>query len=293
MLGELVDRLQRHPQRLVALGRRLGERVEQLEQRRAVVPGGLLAPRRQVHAGDGGHRHELPRADRADPLQKRAVLGLDLLEVVLVVLDQVHLVHADDHLPDAEHRQDVAVAAAVLAHALLGVDHQHGRLGARGARDHVLQELDVPGGVDDDVVARLALEEAARGVDGDPLVLLVGERVQQERVLERLAGPLALAPHRLQLPLRQRAGVGQQAPDHRALAVIDVPDDDDVEGISLRFSHGRRGAIYHMYPLRRSSSRPCLPSCRRPERSAMFRSEPLLSSTMMSSTFFDVLLIGD
>ena len=120
------------------------------------------------------------------------------------------------------------------------------------------------------------------------------ERVQEERVLERLAGPLALAAHRLQLPLRQRARVGQQPPDHgKALAVVDVPDDDDVESISLWFVHGRRGAIYHMYPLRRSSSRPCLPSCRRPERSAMFRSEPLLSSVMMSSTFFEVLLMGD
>ena len=120
------------------------------------------------------------------------------------------------------------MAAAVLAHALLGVDDQHGRLGARGARDHVLEELDVPGGVDDDVVALVALEEAARGVDGDPLVLLVGQRVQQEGVLERLAGALALAPDRLELALRQRAGVGQQAADHGALAVIDVADDHDV-----------------------------------------------------------------
>jgi len=154
--------------------------------------------------------------------------------VVLLVADQVHLVHAHDHLPDAEHRQDVAVAPAVLAHAFLGVDHQHRGLGARGPRDHVLQELDVAGGVDDDVVARRALEEAARGVDRDPLVLLVRQRIQQERVFERLARPLAFALHRLQLPLGKRTGVCQQAPDDRALAVVDVTDDDDVEVFALR-----------------------------------------------------------
>ncbi len=266
----------------------LGERVEHLEQRRArrtrASPCRASPGSRPRSAATGMNCRGL---HRADALEERAVLLLDPLEMPLVVADQVHLVDADDHLPDAEHRQDVAVAAAVLAHALLGVDDQHGRLGARRARDHVLQELDVPGRVDDDVVARLALEEAARGVDGDALVLLVVERVEQERVLERLAGALALAPHRVELALRQRAGVGQQPPDDGALAVIDVADDDDVHRVALGFGQGA-----HMYPLRRSSSRPCLPSCRRPERSAMLRSLPLLSSTMMSSTFFDVLLIG-
>ena len=126
------------------------------------------------------------------------------------------------------------MAAAVLAHALLGVDDQHGGLGARRARDHVLQELDVAGGVDDDVVALRALEEAARGVDRDALVLLVRQRVEQERVLERLARALALAPHRLELALRQRSGVGEQAADDRALAVVDVTDDDDVEVFAFR-----------------------------------------------------------
>ena len=174
-------------------------------------------------------RHELARADRADALEERAVLLLDRVEVVLAVADQVHLVHAHDDLADAEHRQDVAVAPAVLAHAFLGVDDQHRRLGARRARDHVLQELDVPGRVDDDVVARRALEEAARGVDRDALVLLVRQRVEQERVLERLARALALAPHRLELALRQRVRVGEQAADDGALAVVDVADDDDVE----------------------------------------------------------------
>ena len=233
VLGELVDRLHRHAQRLVRARRRLGQRVQQLQQRRPLVPGRLLAAVGEVDARHRRDRDELARLERADALEERAVLLLDRVEVVLAVVDQVHLVHAHDDLADAEHRQDVAVAPAVLAHAFLGVDHQHGGLGARRAGDHVLQELDVAGGVDDDVVARRALEEAAGGVDRDALVLLVRQRVEQERVLERLARPLALAPDRFELALRQRVRVGEQPADDRALAVIDVADDDDVEVLAF------------------------------------------------------------
>ena len=45
--------------------------------------------------------------------------------------------------------------------------------------------------VDDDVVARGGLEEDARRIDRDALRLLVLQRVEQERVLERLRVPLA------------------------------------------------------------------------------------------------------
>jgi hypothetical protein len=70
----------------------------------------------------------------------------------------------------------------------------------------------VPRGVDDDVVALAALEEAARRVDRDALVLLVLEGVEEEGVLERLARALALAPDGVELALRQRVRVGEQPP---------------------------------------------------------------------------------
>ena len=194
----------------------------------------FLLRRRQVLAVDGADGNEVARLTAPMPSRNARYSFSIASEVVLVVVDQVHLVHAHHHLADAEHRQDVAVAAAVLAHAFLGVDDQHGGLGARRARDHVLQELDVAGRVDDDVVARSRLEEAARGVDGDALVLLVRQRVEQEGVLERLARALALAaaPPRA-CPAGSESGVGQQAADHRALAVIDVADDHDVHLLAV------------------------------------------------------------
>jgi len=163
--------------------------------------------------------------------------------VGLAATREVHLVHAHDHLADAEHAEDVAVAAAVLAHAFFRVDHEHRGLGPRRARDHVLQELDVPRGVDDDVVAPLRLEEAAGGVDGDALILLVRERIEEERVLEGLAGALAFTLDRFELALRQRLRVGEQAAHDGGLAVIDVADDHDVH--LFFFDGGGDGAGGH------------------------------------------------
>ena len=79
------------------------------------------------------------------------------------------------------------------------------RLGARGTRDHVLQELDVAGRVDDDVVARRCLEEHARGVDRDALRPLVLERVEQKRVFERPGRPGAERLNLVELAVRQRS----------------------------------------------------------------------------------------
>ena len=77
------------------------QRLEALEKRGTLVPGHLRAAGRQVLTGDGRHRNELFGRNRADTRQERAVLLLDLQEVRLIVADQIHLVHAHDHLPDA------------------------------------------------------------------------------------------------------------------------------------------------------------------------------------------------
>ena len=77
----------------------------------------------------------------------------DGIEYVLPVPDEVHLVDEDRNLTDAEHRQHEAVPARVLLDAFLRVDDEQRGFGPRGASDHVLQELDVSGSVDDDVVA--------------------------------------------------------------------------------------------------------------------------------------------
>ncbi len=65
------------------------------------------------------------------------------------------------------------MAARIVAHAFARVDDEQRRLGARGAGDHVAQELGVAGGIEQEVVALTALEEDAGGIDGDALRALV------------------------------------------------------------------------------------------------------------------------
>ena len=83
------------------------------------------------------------------------------------------------------------------------------------------------GSVDQHHVARPRTKADLRGVDGDALVALGLQRVEQERPFERHASPCADLFQHLELAVRQAAGFMQQAADQRRFAVIDVADNDD------------------------------------------------------------------
>ena len=111
--------------------------------------------------------------------------------------------------------------------------------------NHVLDELTVPGRVDDHVVARRRAQPDLGGIDGDALVALGLEGIHEERPFEGHAAPLAHRLDGLELALGQRAGIVDQATDEGRLAVIDMADDDDAQLIA----HGGRrifGARHHM-----------------------------------------------
>ena len=78
-------------------------------------------------------------------------------------------------------------------------------------------------------VARSGAEADLRGVDGDALVALGLQRVQQERPFERHAAPRADGLQHFELAVGQAAGLVQQPADQRRLAVIDMADDDDAD----------------------------------------------------------------
>ena len=170
---------------------------------------------------------------------------VDLAEAARVVADAVHLVDDDGDLPDAEQMQQIAVPARLLAHALGGVDDQQRGIGLRGAGDHVAQEFGVAGRVDQHEVARRRAEADLAGVDGDALVALGLQRVEQERPLERHAAPRADGLELLELAVGQAAGLVQQPADQGRLAVIDMADDDDAHqrarGLRSASDLGRRG----------------------------------------------------
>src|SRR5687768_7390225 len=119
------------------------------------------------------------------------------------------------------------MAAGILLHPFLRIDHQQGGLSPGCAGDHVLQELDVSGSVENQIVAETALEEHPGGVDRDTLRLLVLQGIEEESILERFRVQLALSADLLELPLWKGAGVREQPTNDRALAMIDVADDHD------------------------------------------------------------------
>jgi hypothetical protein len=198
--------------------------LEVVQQRRPLVPAHLRRAVDDVVA--------VQRRDRNERDIRDVELGDDLAEVAcdrvvdgLVELDQVHLVHADHQVADADQRGDVRVTARLLEHSLARVDQDHRHVGGRGARDHVARVLDVAGGVGDDEAALGRREVAVCDVDRDALLALGAQPVcEQGQVHVAVAAAPARLLHVLELVLEDLLGVEQQAPDQGRLAVVDRPD---------------------------------------------------------------------
>ena len=139
----------------------------------------------------------------------------------------IHLVDRDRDLTHAQQVQEIAVPARLVAHAFGRVDDQQGGIGLRGAGDHVAQELGVSGRVDQHDVARGRAQPDLAGIDGDALVALGLQGVEQKRPFERHAAARTHGLERVELALGKAVRFVQQATDQGRLAVIDMADDDD------------------------------------------------------------------
>jgi hypothetical protein len=94
----------------------------------------------------------------------------------------------------------------------------------------------VPGGVGDDELAPLGGEVAVGDVDGDALLALGLQAVDQQREVELAPGRAAaraLAPDRGELVLVDTPRVVEQAPDQGALPVVDAPAGEEAEQLLL------------------------------------------------------------
>ena len=248
---EFVDVLHRKTQRQIDGPFRPRQPVHGLGQDRSPVPSHALASRsdviaRSCHHGDEAHRRN------ADLLQVIAEQGFDFAEAPLIEIHLVHLVDGDDDLIHAQEVKEIGVFAGLLAHALGGVDHHHGGVAAGGAGDHVLEEFVMSRGVDQDVIAAIGAINDMTRIDGEGLVPLRRQRVGDERPFERHAAALAHRFHRLDLANRKRSGVVEEAADDGRLAMVDVTDKGDAQGLA----GGRRaGGFGHSRPLSTDSRR--------------------------------------
>src|SRR5207248_6222531 len=126
---EAIDVLNRESEWQIS--RDLGwlQAVQRFDHGRAVVPRHLGRSRCEVFAVCGRDRDELLRRD-AELGQKRAELGLDRIEPLVAIADQVHLVDQNDDLLNSEQLYQESMPARLLLDALGGIDEEQSSIRA-------------------------------------------------------------------------------------------------------------------------------------------------------------------
>src|ERR1051326_686451 len=165
-------------------------------------------------------REQRRALDERNLVAGEIVLGKELADFELDQLEQLRIVHHVDlvEIDDERRHADLAGEQNVLAglrhRAVGGADHEDRAVHLRGAGDHVLDVVGVPGAVDVRVVPLVGLVLDVRGGDGDAARFLF------RRLVDLVAGgELGLALLAQDLGDRRR---------QRGLAVIDVTDGADI-----------------------------------------------------------------
>ena len=215
-------RLHMEARRLFVLVRRDRHGLKMLKHRRALVPGHALAAAHDIVAVARDDRDRLDMFE-CELRREHLILVADRVERRLPAIDQVHLVDDQQDAPDAEQRENAAVAQGLPGQAGLGVDQQQRKFGVRGAGHHVAGILLMARRVGDDEGALRCAEIAIGHVDGDALLALGLKTVEQQGIVEIFAGGaefLRQMDEIRHLVVRHRAGLHHQAADQGRLAVV-------------------------------------------------------------------------
>ena len=124
----------------------------------------------------------------------QSIVGNDLLEALLAIPHQIHLVDGNDKIANPQETHQKRMAACLGQHALSGIDQDDRQVGGAGAGHHVAGILLMAGGVGDDIFALLGGEEPVSHIDGDPLFPFALQTVNQESEIELLFRCRAIAP---------------------------------------------------------------------------------------------------
>ncbi|MNY03300.1 hypothetical protein D3C86_1359120 [compost metagenome] len=223
---------------------------QRLDQAGALVPGRGGGPGCQVVAPSRAHRNRRHRAE-AQISDQFSVGVADTLKRRWIVRDQIDLVHRQNDVANAEQSDNAAVARRLGRHALDRI-HQHDRcVAGRGAGGHVARILLMPRRISDDEAATRRRHIAIGNVDGDALLALGLQPVQQQGVIQ--VGPIGAEPARVafqrrQLVLRHLARLEQQPPDQGRLAVVHGAAGQKAQQVAFRplalRREGRRGAVH-------------------------------------------------
>ena len=160
---------------------------EMIQQARAFVPrcaSGLL---HHIVAFEGGQGDALYVGD-AERRHEGTEISDDAVKHFAREIQQVHLVHRQYDMPDAQQGAEERVAACLGDDARTGIHQNDGQIGCRAACDHVPRVLLVARGVGYDELAFVGREVAVGHVDGDALFAFGFQTVEQQGVVNVLAG---------------------------------------------------------------------------------------------------------
>ena len=132
----------------------------------------------------------------------------------------------------AERRRDQRMAARLLRKTRLRIHQNEREVGGGSAGRHVARVLLMAGRIGDDELALLGGKETIGKIDGDLLLALGGEPVEQQREVEVFlcAGQLAaILAQRLDLVVEHELCFKQQTPQQARLAVIDRTAGDEAQ----------------------------------------------------------------
>ena len=207
--------------------------LQQVQQRRALVPRHVGGLRHHVVALEGGDRYEV-QVLRGEARGEGVVVRADGVERGFGELHRVHLVHRHHQMANAEQMGDERVPAGLGNHSLAGVDEDHGQVAVGGAGGHVARVLFVPRRVGDDEFALAGGKVAVRHVNGDALLALGLQAVHQQRQIDAVAlraGGFAVAAQGGELILVDHLRVVQQAADQGALAVVHAAAGEELQNL--------------------------------------------------------------
>ena len=163
------------------------------------------------HVGDAERRHKLLE------------VAHDFVKHRFVEVNQVHLVDSKYKVLDAEQRNQISVSAGDYTSA--GVDKDYCRVGRRSAGNHVACVLLMSRGVGDDEFTVVCAEVAVSHVDGDSLLALSLQSVEQQGIIDMLSGisyTFAVALEGVELVFVDFLAVEEQSADERRFSIIDA-----------------------------------------------------------------------
>lgn len=135
-------------------------------------------------------------------------------------------------MADAEQRSDIGMAPGLRENSLVAIDEDDGEIGCRSAGYHVAGIFLVARRVGNDEFALRRGEIAVGDVDGDALLALGLEPVEQQSKVDFLAigaGRSTDPAEIRQLVLEDQLGIDEQTADQRRLAIVDGAAGDEAQ----------------------------------------------------------------